>query len=140
MERVLQSSRILSISSKSASSSSTCVDVKKLVGGICLLSPTQIKAFPLAMAPTASLVGICEASSKMTRSNLSVPRSRNWATESGLISIQGQRRGSSVGMLSMIARIDVPRPPLLMLRFRILISEPSDDAAAAEGTCEARRL
>ena len=42
----------------------------------------------------------------------------------GLISMHGHRRGSSVGMLSMMERMELPRPPLAMLRFRMLISEP----------------
>ena len=91
-----------------------------------MLSPTTISALPRAIAPTASLVGICEASSKMTRSNFSDFKSIYCATLIGLISIQGQRRGNKVGMLSMMVRMELPRPPLAIFRFRMLISERSE--------------
>ena len=114
------------MSSISASSSSTCVVEKKLVGGICLGSPTTTSALPRAMAPTASLVGIWEASSKMTISNLSVFKSIYWATEIGLMSIQGQSFGNKFGIWSIILRMEVPRPPLAIFRFRIPSSELFD--------------
>ena len=139
MESVMQSSRMLSMSSMSASSSSTLCDTKKLVGGICLGSPTQTSALPRAMAPTASEVGICEASSKMTRSNFSLFMSRYWATESGDISMQGQSLGSRVGIWSMILRTLEPRPPFEMLRFRMPISELATAASVCEGTRAASR-
>ena len=62
------------------------------------------------------------------------------ATEMGLISMQGHSRGSSVGMLSMMARMELPRPPLAMFRFRMLISDPSALAADDDGTLEASLL
>ena len=135
----MQSSRMLSISSKAASSSSTCEVAKKLVGGICLGSPTTTSDLPRAMAPTASLVGICEASSKMTRSNLSLFRSRYWATEMGLINMQGQSLGSRVGIWSIMRRMDVPRPPLPMLRFRMPTSEVADASMVSDGMRAANR-
>ena len=63
------------------------------------------------MAPTASLVGICDASSKMTRSKGGWFRSMNCATEMGLINMQGHSCGSSVGSCSMMRRMVTPRPP-----------------------------
>ena len=102
----------------SASSSPTLVDEKKLVGGICLGSPTTITDLPRAMAPTASLVGICEASSKITRSNLLCDNAKNCATDIGLMSIHGQSLGNRVVMLSNKSRSEMPLPPLAMLRFK----------------------
>ena len=102
----------------SASSSPTLVEEKKLVGGICLGSPTTITDLPRAMAPTASLVGICDASSKITRSNLFCDKSKNCATDIGLISIQGQSLGNSVLMLSNKSRREMPLPPLAMFLLR----------------------
>ena len=98
------------MSSMSASSSSTAFVAKKLVGGICFGSPTQMSALPRAIAPTASDVGICDASSKHTMSNGGWSRSMNCATEMGLISITGQSFGSSVGIWSMMCRMVAPRP------------------------------
>ena len=64
----------------------------------------------------------------------------NCATEIGLISIHGQSLGSSVGMLSMMERMELPLPPLAMFLFSMLISEPSAMAADVEGTLEASLL
>ena len=118
----MQSSRMDSISSTSMSSSFVLLVMKKLVGGICIGSPTTITALPLAMAPTASLVGIWLASSKMTRSNRPLVISRYCATERGLISIQGQRMGMMWRVWSMTRRTLVPRPWLVMRFRRIVIS------------------
>ena len=100
----------------SASSSFTLVELKKLVGGICFGSPTTITDLPRAMAPIASLVGICEASSNTMRSNLSCERSMYCATDIGLISIHLHNRGMSVGNWSIRSRIETPRPPFDMFR------------------------
>jgi hypothetical protein len=43
-------------------------------------------------------------------------------------------------MLSMMERMELPRPPLAMLRFSMLISEPSADAAEEDGTRDASLL
>ena len=133
MDNEMQSSRMLSISSNSASSSSTCEEEKKLVGGICLGSPTTTNALPRAIAPTASLVGICDASSKITRSNFSASRSIYWATDIGLINMHGHSLGNRVGIWSIILRIDVPRPPFEMFLFRIPISELEAASIVSDG-------
>ena len=82
----------------SAFSSSNIFDAKNDVGGICLGSPTIIASSPRASAPTALLVGSCEASSKITRSNGVLFGSRYCATDSGLISIHGHNLGNNVGI------------------------------------------
>ena len=128
---------MLSMSSFSASPSSTWLVVKKLVGGICLGSPTTMTALPRAMAPTASLVGICEASSNTTRSNFSWSRSMNCATEMGLMSMQGHSLGSKVGIWSRMLRMEVLRPPEAMHRFRMPISELLAASMVSEGMREA---
>lgn len=43
--------------------------VEEACRGICLGSPTTTRLFPRAIAPTASEVGICDASSNTTMSN-----------------------------------------------------------------------
>lgn len=53
-------------------------------------SPAITTCLPRAMVPIASHGAICDASSKITRSNKAWSEGRNWATESGLISMQGQ--------------------------------------------------
>ena len=73
---------------------------KNRVGGSCLGSPTTITCRPRPMAPIASQVGICDASSKMTRSNGSASAGRYWATDSGLIIRQGISRRIAFGMRS----------------------------------------
>ena len=55
--------------------------------------PTMIVCRPRAMAPTASHVVICEASSKMTTSNSAWFGGRYWAIDSGDISMQGASLG-----------------------------------------------
>ena len=127
------------MSSMSTSSSSTCEVEKKLVGGICFGSPTTTSALPRATAPTASLVGICEASSKITISNFSRATSTYCATDMGLISIHGQSLGSKVGMLSIIERMELPRPPFIMLRLRIPSSEVAMAASSVVGTRDTMR-
>ena len=54
--------------------------------------------------------------------------------------MHGQSRGSRLGMLSMIVRMEFPRPPLAMLRFNIPISEPSAEDAEEDGTRAASLL
>ena len=130
---------MFSMSSYAASSSSTLVDEKKLVGGICFGSPTTISDLPRAMAPTASHVGICEASSNTTRSNLSLARLRYCATLIGLISIHGQRRGNNVGIFTKRSRMDSPRPPLLTLRLSRPISLLLSRLSVTRGTLAASR-
>ncbi len=53
-------------------------------------SPTTIKLLPLEIAPTASLVGICEASSNMTMSNLGISGLRYCAQDIGDIKNTGK--------------------------------------------------
>ena len=77
-------------------------------------SPTITTLSPRAMAPTASLVDICDASSNTTRSNFGKAGSIYCATEMGDISIQGHIRRSRVGMLSNSLRIGIFLPPLLI--------------------------
>src|SRR5690554_7405699 len=100
---------MLYISSLSAFYSSEWLLEKKLVGGICLGSPTTIIFWPRAMAPTASQVGIWEASSKITRSNFVLSTSKYWATEMGLMSMQGHMRGKRLGMRSNSFRMEIGR-------------------------------
>ena len=114
-------------------SSSLRTVVKKLVGGSCFGSPTTIRSLPRAIAPTASQVGIWDASSKMTRSNFGKDGSIYCATEIGDISIHGQRQRSRFGMLSKSLRIAVPRPPERIARWRIEISEDAEASSIALG-------
>ncbi len=103
-------SRSLTVDSDSISSSSpSSVRLKKFVGGSCFGSPTIIVSVPRAIAPTASQVGICDASSKITRSNGGKLASRYWATEIGLISRQGFSRINRFGVLLNSARIGMCR-------------------------------
>ena len=86
------------------------------------------------MVPTASLVGSCDASSKITRSNFGKDGSIYWATDMGLISIQGHIFLRRFGILSNKLLIDIILPPLLMAFFNIPISEDEAPAAVPAGT------
>jgi len=70
--------------------------MKKEMGDSCFGSPTTIACRPREITPTASHTGICDASSKMTRSNCA-STSRYCATDSGDIRRHGFRRGSNLG-------------------------------------------
>ncbi|KAF5056768.1 hypothetical protein DSECCO2_363730 [anaerobic digester metagenome] len=106
MPQVSHSSSMLSRSGSSSSSSDD--RAKKEVGGICLLSPTTITWSPRAIEPMASSGHIWEASSKITVSNRVLSRSRNWATDRGLMSMHGLsspiRSQHSLSMLRMALR------------------------------------
>ena len=52
--------------------------------------------------------------------------------------MQGQSLGMSVGIWSMILRMLVPRPPLLMLRFKMPISELAVAAMVCDGIWAAK--
>ena len=77
-----------------------------LVGGSCFGSPTMIVCRARAIAPTASHVVICEASSKITTSNSAWFGGKYWAIESGDISMQGASFGKACGILPIMSRID----------------------------------
>ncbi len=78
---------------------------------------------PRAIAPMASQTGICEASSKITTSNVSWDASRYCATDSGLIRTQGLSLGSKVGMRPRSCRTG-------MWRMRLPISLRSNPISA----------
>src|SRR6202000_1978627 len=99
-------------SSCSTLSSSKVFVEKKLVGGICLGSPTTITLVPRAIAPTASQVGIWEASSETTKSNVALLASKYCATEIGLMSMQGVSRGRTFGIESNNFLRGIARPLL----------------------------
>ena len=123
-----QSSSTLSRSSLSKFSSSVWFAVKKLVGGSCLGSPTTTTLSPRAMAPTASAVGSCEASSNTTMSNFGKVGSMYCATEMGDMSIHGHILRSRLGMLSKSLRMGILRPPL---RIAFCSTDTSDEPAPA---------
>ena len=116
----MQSSRTLSRSAMS--DSSVCRASKKSVGGICFGSPTTITCRPRPIAPAASEVGSCEASSKMMRSKLYLSGARYCATEIGLISMQGAMRGIRCGIRLKICRMEQPRPRLFLIFSKKVIS------------------
>ena len=121
----------------SSSSSLPLAVLKNVVGGSCLGSPTMTTSFPLAMAPTDSAVGIWEASSKMTRSKCSLEVPRYWATDNGLMSMQGVIRGRRFGSLSKRLLRVMPRPPLRMALCRMPTSEEPLASFIMFGTLEA---
>ena len=137
IEIARQSSSRLSRSSSSLLSSSIRLLVKNDVGGSCFGSPTITTFSPLAIVPTASLVGSCDASSNITRSNFGNDGSIYCATEIGLISIHGQSLLSSVGILSNSFLSGIILPLFLIAFFSIPISEdaalvPSDTGIFAD--------
>ena len=74
----------------SSSSSMVALASAKLVGGICLLSPTTTTDFARPIAPTASATRICDASSNTTMSKTPGLAGKKRATESGLINVHGR--------------------------------------------------
>ncbi|MNV73324.1 hypothetical protein D3C71_1664640 [compost metagenome] len=80
------------MSSAVSSSAAFAPRLKKLVGGICRGSPAITTCLPRAIEPMASQGAICEASSKITRSNGGWSAGRNCAIDSGLMSMHGARR------------------------------------------------
>ena len=90
-------------SSDAVSSSSLPMTLKKRVGGSCFVSPAITTCVPRTMAPAASSGAICDASSKITTSNLNTAGSINVATLPGDIIRQGFksviRRGISASSL-----------------------------------------
>ena len=89
------------------------------------------------MAPTASHVGIWEASSNTTKSNLSWFTSIYCATDIGLISIHGHMRGNKLGIESNSLRIGTPRPLLRIHFCKIPTSELWAAAYTNDGMLEA---
>ena len=136
MEIARQSSRRLSRSSFSLFSSSTLFEEKKFVGGSCLGSPTITTFSPLAIVPAASAVGSCEASSKITRSNLGNEGSIYCATD---MSIQGQSLRRRFGILSKRLLSDIILPLLFMARLSMPISEVEAQAEPWAGIFAERR-
>ena len=63
-----------------------------------------------------------------------------WATDIGLINIHGHSFGSNVGIWSMSLRIDVPRPPLDIFRFKMPTAELEVASIVNEGMREANLL
>ena len=119
---------MLSRSSVSKSSEAVVWSLKKDVGGICIGSPTMMAFSPLAMAPTASHVGSCDASSKITRSKSGFSDgAMNCAADIGLM----RTHGVSLRIISCVSRnrvrIEMPLPLLLMAR----CSSPSIEAEFA---------
>ena len=108
MPNAKQSSKTLSKSSFSGSSSSLPTDIKKDVGGICLGSPTITALFALDSEGTASHVGICDASSNMTMSNISGEGCRYCDTVKGLISRQGAHTFKISGISAKSVRRLIP--------------------------------
>ena len=82
---------MLSRSSDSSSSSPVSPFWKKFVGGICFGSPTTTHCFARAMTPIASHTGICDASSKTTKSKVD-SAGRYCATDRGLMRKHGLMR------------------------------------------------
>ena len=64
----------------------------------------------------ASDVGICDASSKMTMSNMALSACKYWETVIGLISIQGATTRKSSGISSNSFLSPMPRRLLLASR------------------------
>lgn len=65
----------------------------------------MIACLPRAIAPIASQVVICDASSKMTTSKAACPAGRYCATESGDISTQGANLVKASGISEISVRI-----------------------------------
>ena len=155
---------VSSLSTSSTSSTSMKVPAfaeKAAVGGICLLSPTTIPAFPRPRAPTACEVRTWDASSKMTRSKSMASTGTSDATESGLIMKHGMASESALPNLAMRSRIGVfsprfglrlrrssgasptARPEGSVLRFERLLMSPGirscrSDRASASAVSNAR--
>ena len=138
MPRARQSSRTLSRSSVSGFSSSAPTDIKNDVGGICLGSPTIIALLALASEGTASHVGSCEASSKITISNRSAAAGRYCDTVNGDISIHGATTFKSSGISPNRLRKFSPRKfPLVCLR-KDISSKVSAPSVSSPGNLEIR--
>ena len=82
-------------------------------------SPTTTRLLPLAIAPTASLVGICDASSKMTMSNMPASALRYCATLIGLMSMHGHICGRRSGIFEKRVLSDMPLAVLRTARLRM---------------------
>ena len=113
---------MLSPSSIKKSSSELVSASKNLVGGSCFSSPTIIALSPLAIAPTASLVVIWLASSKITISNFSFLGSKYWATDKGDIKKHGQSESITFIDESKSDLKLIPLPPLEIAFFKIINS------------------
>ena len=123
----------------SSSSSPVSPFWKKFVGGICFGSPTTTHCFARAMTPIASHTGICDASSKTTRSNVD-SAGRYCATDRGLMRKHGLMRPMIPRASASRRRIGFWRDFFAHSRRMIPSSHPSGQSPSLpSGSASARR-
>ncbi len=101
-------------------------------------SPTIIALFARASEGTASHVGICEASSKITISKAPERGGRYCATVTGLISMQGATTRISSGISVNKFLTLKPRGLPFMLRWKVISSTASGPSVSLAGRREIR--